>query len=184
MNNDDYWNLIESARRAADANVTKVVEKLRNQLSRASDEEVIAFKDITKEMVQGAYSRKLWLAFDFLHGQHLSDDAFEYSIGGLICLGKKTYESVVGEPDSVSDFDEFESSEEFLGLTFDIWRNRHPNTFIPKSGKPLVLFDEPETEAAIEELNKNLPSLYPKLFAKYGLPKQAEFDPMQDPYAF
>lgn len=184
MEEAEFWTLIDSAERASASDKKSFLTIVASELNKLSDKDLIAFKNVTYQLIQRAYSRRLWLAFDFILRVHSSDDNFEYCIGGLFCLGKATFEKILMEPDSLAELSTFSPSEEFLYLAAYAWEKRHSDSHMPTEKRsPLILKDEPATEQEAEELDAKLPSIYPRLFAKYGLPKQLVYDPACDPYA-
>ncbi|MFE0649640.1 DUF4240 domain-containing protein [Streptomyces sp. NPDC059534] len=102
MNEDAFWALIdELSRRPGDRD--ERLEWLRAELVRRPATESVAFQVRLEEACEGADSRAVWTAADLVEGGDCTDDGFHYFTLWLVGQGRKVYESVVADPDTLAD---------------------------------------------------------------------------------
>ena len=108
MNETEFWNLIEQARRS----VTKVAEVpswLVNHLKEMPTEQIIEFGNLFRSISWRAYDWRLWAAaanFDCC-----SDDDFYKFRAWLIAQGKSVFDRALVDPDSLADLDSFDGDD-------------------------------------------------------------------------
>lgn len=169
MNEALFWQIVgDSARNGADQD--NQAAALRASLDRLTPGEIEAFAQIFDAMMRRSYRWDLWGAGFVVEGG-MSDDGFEYFRRWLISRGKRAFDTVMADPDSLSDIipedhdGEFEF-EEFGSIAFQVWAKktgRDPQT-MPRgepgsqdpSGTPFT-----EDPAALKKR-------YPKLWARFG----------------
>jgi hypothetical protein len=104
MNTQQFWQLIEEARRAvADpADCRDVAAAAASLLSTYSSGEIIAAEHVLSELLADSYKSSLWAAA-YVINWGCSDDAFDYFRGWLIVQGREVFERSVAEPDVLAD---------------------------------------------------------------------------------
>jgi hypothetical protein len=79
------------------------VGALRERLTKLSPAEVLEFHRELHSQLANSYTWGLWGAAYIVNGG-CSDDCFEYFRAWLVMQGRRTFESVVRNPDSVADY--------------------------------------------------------------------------------
>jgi hypothetical protein len=104
MNTDRFWDLIESARSAADdpSDSDQVATEASTLLATRPHDEIIAAEHAMFDLLGSSYRLSLWAAAYMINGG-CSDDGFDYFRGWLILQGKDVFERVVADPDSLAD---------------------------------------------------------------------------------
>ncbi|MFE0736567.1 DUF4240 domain-containing protein [Streptomyces sp. NPDC058855] len=104
MNDDAFWALMdELSRRPGDRD--ERLEWLAGELRRRPAADSVAFQVRLERACEAADTRALWRAADLITGG-CSDDGFHYFTLWLVGQGRKTYESVVADPDALADVPE------------------------------------------------------------------------------
>jgi hypothetical protein len=113
MTRDQFWNLIETARRGA-RDEFDMCENLSRLLGSKSTEEIRGFEEHRCRLMEESYNWNLWGAA-YLINAGCSDDGFEYFRGWLFTQGRSVFEKALERPDSLADHvsDEVEC-EDFL----------------------------------------------------------------------
>lgn len=163
MQEDIFWKLIEESRNECngiyDLQVLIMAEKLRQR--NASD--ITAFQNRFLSYMNDAYTWEIKAA-SFIVNNEETDSTFENFRAWIISLGDKQFFSILKNPEKVAEahYDKRVNNREGFGacgkMAFrDKTEMEFVNTYVtPKaelSGKPWKA--------------KNLPKLYPKLWAKY-----------------
>lgn len=116
MDNDQFWQIIEAARKKHPEDGELRVDAIRDHLSKLAPHEIIDFDTILDECRDRAYSWDLWGAIYLMNGG-CSDDGFTDFRGWLISRGREVYERALGDPDSLADeFDPSEDDYELLSM--------------------------------------------------------------------
>lgn len=102
MDHDQFWQIIEAAKRRFPEDCEERVESIRDHLSALAPHEIIAFDSILGEYLDRAYSWDLWGAAYLMNGG-CSDDGFMDFRGWLISRGRDVYERALADPDSLAD---------------------------------------------------------------------------------
>lgn len=162
MQEQDFWTIVDSARREAGADTDARVDALELQLSSLGLQEIQGFQQRYDEMIHKANRWDLWGAAYLMNGG-CSDDGFRYFCHWLISEGRCTFERALAEPDSLADIprqDYFEL-ESFAYVALKVFES--------KGGGELERdFSIELTSPAGEEWSEDdLPRLHPKLSAKY-----------------
>lgn len=101
MNHEQFWSLIDAARKAGKNDQEAMCESLAEALAELEPAEIAGFDTVLRELRNAAYRWDLWGAAYLMEGG-CSDDGFEYFRNWLIGTGKKTYEAALASPDSLA----------------------------------------------------------------------------------
>lgn len=102
MDENTFWEMIETARHDANGDIKKQTELLVEWLAEKSDEEIVAFDYIFSEMREQAYRADLWNAADYiLNG--CDNESFIHFRSWLIAQGKENYHRVLENIDNLAD---------------------------------------------------------------------------------
>ncbi|WP_164017452.1 DUF4240 domain-containing protein [Pyxidicoccus trucidator] len=167
MNEQRFWQLIDESRATAGgardmASAQEQAEALEELLMREPPADLLDFERLFSELMARSYDWNLWGAAYVLNGG-CSDDGFEYFRAWLIGQGKKVFEAVLADPDSLVDYadDEVESED----LLYVAGRAYEEQTGDELPSVTVDLSDEPRGEEWEEE---ELPERFPRLSAKFG----------------
>jgi len=163
MNEDEFWNLIEKSRLAANYNYQKQINSLKTILLTLAPADIEKFDNTFTALLAATYDYKLWGAAFVINGG-CSDDCFDYFRQYLIGNGKERFYKTIKDPETcVSWMKSEEQGETWEGLQYSAmgaYKEKTgkdiPKTYQPKfeiKGKP---FDE---ETVMKE--------YPKLAKKF-----------------
>ncbi|MBT9391695.1 DUF4240 domain-containing protein [Hymenobacter sp. NST-14] len=111
MDKQQFWQLIEQAKRRSGGDVEEQAEHLQEKLATLLPEEIIAFEDMFQHLMHEAYQSNLWAAAYIILGG-CSDDGFEYFRAWLIARGQKVFETALAEPDSLAKIIKVDDAEE------------------------------------------------------------------------
>ncbi|MFF0231285.1 DUF4240 domain-containing protein [Micromonospora sp. NPDC005254] len=109
---DEFWSVVERARAAAgtaadqprrDGQPSAVAEALVAELMRLPLPHIVAFDQVLDEVVDQADTWDVCAACWIIEYGFLSDDGFSDFQAGLVGLGRRAFESVVRDPDSLAD---------------------------------------------------------------------------------
>jgi hypothetical protein len=163
MQEHRFWSVVNAAHRAAGGDTEARVGALEQQLSSLDLEDIQGFQRQYDQMIHKANRWDLWGAAYLMNGG-CSDDGFRYFCHWLISEGQSTFERALAQPDDLAelprqDFFELESYA-YVALA----------VFESKGGGELERdFSIELTMPAGEEWTEDeLPSLYPRLAAKYA----------------
>ncbi|HET6249660.1 MAG TPA: DUF4240 domain-containing protein [Tepidisphaeraceae bacterium] len=120
MDDSTFWNIIETAARAAGGDADATTDGVRVRLTHLQPGEIESFQTILGKMLNLAYSYPLWGAAYLINGG-CSDDGFEYFRCWLITRGRETFEAALAEPDSLAGVvtpDEEDSEHECESLLY------------------------------------------------------------------
>ncbi|MER5973274.1 DUF4240 domain-containing protein [Streptomyces sp. NPDC002055] len=123
MDETDFWEIIDSAREAAEGDPEEQAELLVDRLLQFDPEAVLDFARHFEARFNRAYRWDLWGAAWVLLGG-ASDDAFDNFRCWLIGQGREVFEGALHEPDDLAelldDFDEeVDGDAEELGYAAD-----------------------------------------------------------------
>lgn len=168
MNHEQFWAMIDAARKAGKNDQEGMCEALAEALGELEAEEIAGFDRTFRELRAKAKRWDLWGAAYLMSGG-CSDDGFEYFRNWLIGVGPKVYGAALADPDSLvtapawlteDDVREFES----LGyVASDVYEQ--------VAGKPLEIAVDGGVEVVGEEFDLDdegeMARRYPKLAGKY-----------------
>lgn len=164
MDNKIFWNLIQSTKEQAAANLDARPVVLQRLLSQLSAVDIQAFQVRYESLLLEANHWNLWGAAYLMNGG-CSDDAFRYFRDWLISEGEVTFATAIVEPESLvtQATREYFDLESFGYAAMKAYASKGAGElersfqleFAPPQGSE---WDESE-----------LPALFPKLAAKYDL---------------
>ena len=162
MEDSKFWEIIESVTSHI-SDPEDILAELVEALKALAPEEIIAFKQKQYELDDLAYRWDIWAVAYILNGG-CSDDGFAYFRAGLICGGRKKYETALNDPETIADWlpEDFEG-EDFMYLANDAYENLTGNEF-PYDQLVSSESSGPKGEEWDED---DLPKLYPALCDKY-----------------
>ncbi|MGE0440212.1 MAG: DUF4240 domain-containing protein [Gemmatimonadales bacterium] len=117
MTRDQFWAVIESARRA---DPDEPAEGLRTMLGRLGLPEIASFQAHFDELFDGAFRWDLWGAA-YLMGGGCSDDGFIDFRSGLISHGRRVYEAALADPDSLAALDDHVDDEAYGSVAAQVY---------------------------------------------------------------
>ncbi|WP_406381414.1 DUF4240 domain-containing protein [Streptomyces sp. NBC_01618] len=131
MDATDFWNLLDDARtQVADpADAEAVVERASALLAARPRDEIVSAQQVFWDLMAASYRAPLWAAAYTINGG-CSDDGFDYFRGWLIAQGRKVFERVVADPDTLAELPLVREAaaagidlecEEMLGVAWDAY---------------------------------------------------------------
>jgi len=107
MNENQFWELIDQARKAAAGHSMDAADRqaaaLEAALAKLPPKEIVAFQELLDRKMADTYRWDLWGAAYLLNGG-CSDDCFDYFRGWLIGRGLKVFDAALKKPDSLAEF--------------------------------------------------------------------------------
>jgi Protein of unknown function (DUF4240) len=177
MTEDEFWQLIESARGAGGDE--QHAKRLVARLSRLDARGIVAFALAYESKLDLADTGPVWAAGVLLNGGHGSDDGFLYFRHWLIGQGRAIYSNALSDPDTLSKVDivatagaahaEWESFGASADTAYRRKTKRGIYAKMKRTDQPLPEWDWSEYDDAY--MSRNLPQLW----SLYGHHK-AEFD--------
>jgi hypothetical protein len=98
MDRAQFWTLVEQTK---DGDCQQHAERLTARLRQLGPTGILAFQAIWDQLMDESYRWDLWGAAYLANGG-CSDDGFDYFRGWLIGQGRKVYETVLADPDSLA----------------------------------------------------------------------------------
>jgi hypothetical protein len=102
MDTDQFWKLIETARKNAEESGRPFDEVLVDLLAARPKQEILAYDARFGALREAVYRWDLWAAA-YLIGGGCSDDSFMDFRAGLIAQGRDWYERAAADPDRLAD---------------------------------------------------------------------------------
>lgn len=171
LTRDDFWDVIDhSAQFEADMDVQMM--DLRASLSRLSPKQIADFERHFDETMKASYSWDLWGAAYIANGG-ASDDGFEYFRCWLISKGRRVFEAVSADPDSLANWiadgetGDFEF-EEFAYIARDAWAAKTGKDWNAMPVVANMIYDVEPKGSAFSEDATELARRYPRLWARFG----------------
>jgi tetratricopeptide (TPR) repeat protein len=112
MNQKNFWELIETAKKQSGGDLGLLYGKLVNLLAARPVADIMAWQGIFSEYQSLSYKEKLWAAAYAINGG-CSDDGFDYFRGWLTAHGKAVFLAALADPDSLAGYDGTEEDAEF-----------------------------------------------------------------------
>lgn len=124
MNEDEFWNLIESAKKSS-SNVEGRPGRLKVILGKLSTENVRIFDELYFDQIIDSYRWDLWGAAYVINGGG-SDDGFKYFCDFLISEGRETFKAAIKNPESLAVLNDLEDSEleEFSYIASEVYEEK------------------------------------------------------------
>ncbi|WP_340564196.1 DUF4240 domain-containing protein [Streptomyces sp. GSL17-111] len=171
MHEDEFWELIDGARTAAEGDPDEQAELLVERLTELDPETVTDFARHFEARYRRAYRWDVWgAAWVLLDGA--SDDVFDAFRCWLIGQGRKVFEGALHrDPDALAelleDFDpEVDGDAEELGFAADEAYEELLGTEVPELGLPDPP-REPEGTPLNFEDDRVLAERFPQLWARF-----------------
>ena len=162
MQEEQFWSIIESARRQAGAVLEERVDALQDLLSGLDLEAIVAFQRHYERMIARAHRWDLWGAA-YLINEGCSDDGFRHFCDWLISEGHATFEQALDDPDSLAllPYQEVAELELFGYVALAVYEQ--------KTGRELALDHTTALSmpAGDEWCEEELPAMFPRLIEKY-----------------
>ncbi|CAN5191656.1 hypothetical protein BH10PSE17_BH10PSE17_18690 [soil metagenome] len=162
MRIEEFWALIKAAREGAGEDVDLRPAELLDKLSPLPLEAIQKFQKHYEQQLRTANRWELWGAAAIMNGGS-SDDGFRYFRDWLISEGQEVFIQAIADPDSLADLPEqdYFELEEYGYVALDLIESKG-GTEIERD--PSAESGEPAGQEWVED---DLPTLYPKLAAKY-----------------
>jgi hypothetical protein len=170
MDETEFWEIVDSTRRAAEGDSERHADLLVERLEQLDPESVLDFARHFEARVNRAYRWDLWgAAAVLLDGA--SDDVFESFRCWLIGQGREVFEGALHEPDDLATlldtFDEdLDGDGEELGYAADEAYERLTGTDSPDLGVPPQP-DEPEGTLLDIDDPEALAARFPRLWDRF-----------------
>lgn len=171
MDETEFWEMVDSAREAADGDPEEQADLLVERLEQSDPDSVLDFARHFEARYNRAYRWDLWGAAWVLLGG-ASDDAFDFFRCWLIGQGRDVFEGAVHDADSLADLledfdDEIDGDGEELGYAADEAYERLTGTVAPDLGLPQPPAEPEGTPVDFEDRGE-LARRYPKLWERFG----------------
>lgn len=163
MNEEAFWKIFEEVNRNSQGDMDLKCEKIKNRVAHLSRDDALEFDYIFDEMMDKAYSWKLWAAAYIINGG-CSDDTFMDFRSSLISQGKDIFEKALLEPDSLADMDIDENNWCFEGIQYAV----SDGVESAVGERPDRRKAHPDTPSGNSWQEDELGALLPKLDAKYS----------------
>ncbi|MEZ4456519.1 MAG: DUF4240 domain-containing protein [Gemmatimonadales bacterium] len=130
MTRDQFWTVIDSARRL---DPDEPAEGLRKVLGRLKLAEIAGFQAHFDELFDAACRWDLWGAA-YLMGGGCSDDGFIDFRYGLISHGRRVYEAALADPDSLAGLDDHVEDEAYGSIAAEVHEDKGGGALPPATG--------------------------------------------------
>ena len=162
MDENEFWDIVDDVHKKSHSDMDMKCTILAEKLSELSEQNITQFNHFFDAAIDRAYSWPLWGAAYLVNGG-CSDDSFIDFRATLISHGRTTFESVLNNPDNLSDV-EIESVDD---LFYEGYQYVGPHITEKKSGKYPDRLKPPPTEPFGKEWQEDeLEKLYPRLAKK------------------
>jgi hypothetical protein len=163
MTDEQFWQIIDAARLAANSDTEARVDALGDQLRALSVDAIQSFQHRYDHFVHQANRWDLWGAAYLMNGG-CSDDGFRYFCHWLISEGRERFDAAIANPDSLADLPKRDYFE------LESFAYEALKAYEAKSGGELqrdfsIELAEPSGEEWAED---DLPDMLPRLAEKYG----------------
>jgi hypothetical protein len=168
---DGFWALIDRSA-AFESNPDAQVADLRASLQRLTPDQIADFQKLFGETMQNSYSWDLW-GVAYLSNGGASDDSFEYFRCWLISKGRRVFEAVSADPDSLADLlatgegGDLEF-EEFAYVARDAWATKTGRDWNDMPVVANTAYDIEPKGSPLIETPEALAHRYPKLWKRFG----------------
>lgn len=172
LTRDEFWAIIDHSVQFEAHPEVQMVD-LHASLMRLSPEQIVKFEQLFGETMRESYNWDLWGAA-YVANDGASDDGFEYFRCWLISKGRRAFEQVLRDPDSLADIIADGESD---GLEFEEIAYVARNAWSKKTGKDwnempdlanMIYEVAPEGTPFSEDQNE-LRRKYPKLWQRFGV---------------
>ena len=128
MTVDEFWMHIEATKRESPS-IEDVPQLLTRRLSQLPESEIVDFSNHFHDCLNRSNDGCLWVAASVMMGG-CGDDSFVYFRGWLIAQGRRIFEAVLADPDSMAELECIPHDrrsarlEEMLGVDAYAYRRR------------------------------------------------------------
>jgi hypothetical protein len=162
MRLEEFWSIVDAARTAAGEDVEDRVPELLDRLSKLPVEAIEKWQRHYQQQLVKAYRWDLWGAAFVMNGG-CSDDGFRYFRDWLISEGQTIFTNAVADPESLAELPKLD------WFDLETYGYVAPDLIESKNGAEAdrnASFDPP-VPVGTEWTEDQLPTLFPKLAAKY-----------------
>lgn len=168
---ESFWALIDHSA-AFESNPDAQVADLRASLNRLTPDQIVDFERLFDETMRDSYSWDLWGAA-YLSNRGASDDGFEYFRCWLISKGRRVFEAVSANPDSLADMLAAGSEgdlefEEYAYVARDVWAAKTGQDWNDMPVIANMIYDSEPKGQPFSEGQEALAKRYPKLWNRFG----------------
>jgi hypothetical protein len=162
MTSEEFWTIVSRVHDASGGDMDEKCQLLREELNQLSDIDVRDFSHHLGDAADRAYSYGLWAAAYIIFGG-CSDDSFDDFRHNIISCGRRTYETVVANPDSLADLAIDEDQ-----IAFEGYQYVPTEVYQDKTGElPMRVTPLPSNPSGTAWKDEDLPPLCPKLYKRY-----------------
>lgn len=169
MDENTFWDIVETARVAAKGSHRAQLDELERLLSTRTPTELREFDALFEQFNRRAYSWELWGAVYVINGG-CSDDSFADFRSWLISRGRERYDKTLGDPDSLADLEMNPESDD--GIFFEAFAyvaarvyERETDSMLPFYAQP---FPREPSGKEWDDDPRELARLYPRLSARFA----------------
>jgi hypothetical protein len=171
LGEDDFWALIDHSA-AFEADTVAQAEDLRASLLKLTPEQIADFERLFHQKMQDSYSWDLWGAAYVANGG-ASDDGFEYFRCWLISKGRRVFEMVLADPDSLADMLAPNAGgdlefEEFAYVAREAWTAKTGRDWNDMPVVAEMAYDGQPKGTPFSDEAAALARRYPKLWKRFG----------------
>jgi Protein of unknown function (DUF4240) len=166
-----FWDLI-ALTTAFESDPERQTEALRAALAPLPLREIEAFAAAFNSAMARSYSWDLWGAAYVANGG-ASDDGFEYFRQWLISKGRRTFEQVLANPDSLAEVVAPRTKaalelESFASVAFQVWSAKSGRPAAELATAAAVAYPREPAGTPFTEDEAHLRGRYPKLWRRFG----------------
>ncbi|GAA2373486.1 DUF4240 domain-containing protein [Streptomyces cuspidosporus] len=170
MDETEFWELVDSARDAAEGDPEDQSDLLVERLSQLDPDAVLDFARHFEARANRAYRWDLWGAAQLLLGD-VGDDAFDAFRYWLIGQGREVFEGALHDPDNLAelleDFDERVDGDcEDLGFAADEAYEQLTGAVLPDLGLPSRPAEPAGAVVDLED-GRALAARFPRLWERF-----------------
>lgn len=167
MNEEKFWEIIESSGNPKDFEPKEHCEEITSKLTSMSEEQIVSFSNIHREVLVKAYTWSMIKACYVLLG-YVSDDVFEDFINWVILNGKDNFYKTITNPDYLASYIQVDdpveevTGEPLLYVCEEAWQGdvEELEEQYVYPAEPEINDELPEIEALIKE--------FPRIHENYG----------------
>lgn len=165
MDEDRFWQIVQSAYRIADGDYVKEQQELRKLLMKLVPTEIIYFDNRFRQLRGEAYSWEVWGAAYTIHGGCFEDSFAEFR-AWLVAQGKELYYKTLEDPEALVNLEpelvniDWEGIKAIPGEVYkELTGQKISSTFVENRKLKGVEW---------EEFTNDLKERMPKLWVKYN----------------